>query len=178
MMSSNRGYSNSRGSHSFSISRNGGSRNIGRNPNSGGRNPNSGGRNPKQMISMLLVCGCNLPMRMYIANTFENQGRRFWRYTRWNDEDQHTCALFIWDDELVPGMTHMMDDNAAMEASRVEGRNDEGCRKCTNIDEIMKRFDGRECVQWKKFEDERKKVKWLVLKLILSWLVFVLYVKN
>jgi hypothetical protein len=66
--------------------------------------------------------------------------------------------LFIWDDELVSGMTPMMDDNAAMEASRVEGRNDEGCSKCTNIDEIMKRFDGRECVQWKKkFEDERKK---------------------
>jgi hypothetical protein len=78
-MSSSRGYSNSRGSHSFSISRNGGSRNTGRNPNSGGRNPN-------QMMSMLPVCGCNLPMRMYISTTYENPGRRFWSCRRWNDE--------------------------------------------------------------------------------------------
>jgi hypothetical protein len=79
----------------------------------------------------------------------------------------------------VIGTTPMIDDNAAMEACRVEGRNDEGCSKCTNIDEMMKRFDERECVQWKKkFEDERKKVKWLALMLILSWLVFGLYVKN
>lgn len=124
-MSSSRGYSNSRGSHSFSISRNGGSRNSGggsrnggRNPNSGGRNTNNGGRNPNQMMCTLPVCGWKLPMRMYIATTFENQGRRFWCCRRWNDEDQYTCGLFIWDDELVPGMTPMMDDNAAMDVSK------------------------------------------------------------
>jgi hypothetical protein len=48
----------------------------------------------------------------------------------------------------------MIDDNVAMEASRVEGRNDEGCSKCTNIDEMMKQFDERECVQWKKKFEE------------------------
>jgi len=77
-MSRSRGYSNSRGSHSFSISRNGGSRNSGGGSRNGGRNPNSGGRNPNQMMCTLPVCGCNLTMKMYIANTFENQGRRFW----------------------------------------------------------------------------------------------------
>ena len=71
-------------------------------------------------------------------------------------------------------MTPMMDDNAAMDVSK-----DEGCRKCTNIDEMLKRFDGRECVQWKKkFEDERKKVKWLAFFMIISWFLFRLYVKN
>lgn len=56
---------------------------------------------------------------------------------------------------------------------------DEGCSKCTNIDEMLKRFDGRECVQWKKkFEDERKKVKWIAFFMIISWLLFGLYVKN
>jgi hypothetical protein len=99
-MSSSRGYSNSRGSHSFSISRNsGGSRNGGRIPN-GGRNPNSGGRNPNQMSCTLPVCGCNLPMRMYISNTFENPGRRFWSCRRWNNEvsliKHVSCMLFLF----------------------------------------------------------------------------------
>ena len=68
----------------------------------------------------------------------------------------------------------MMDDNAAMDVSK-----DEGCRKCTNIDEMLKRVDGRKCVQWKKkFEDERKKVKWLAFFMIISWFLFRLYVKN
>jgi len=68
----------------------------------------------------------------------------------------------------------MMDDNAAMEVSK-----DEGCSKCTNIDEMLKRFDARECVQLKKkFEDERKKLKWLVFFMIISWLLFGLYVTN
>ena len=67
-MSSSRGYSNSKGSR-----------------NSGGGSRN-GGRYPNQMMCTLPVYGCNLPMRMYIANTFENQGRRFWCCRRWNDE--------------------------------------------------------------------------------------------
>ena len=99
-MSSSRGYSNSRGSHSFSISKNsGGSRNGGRIPN-GGRNPNSGGRNLNHMSWTLPVCGCNLPTRMHIASTFENQGRRFWCCRRWNDEVSLTkhvyCMLFLF----------------------------------------------------------------------------------
>jgi hypothetical protein len=71
-------------------------------------------------------------------------------------------------------MTPMMDEQAAMDASK-----DEGCSNCTNIDEMLKRFDARECVQLKKkFEDERKKVKWLVFFMIISWIFFGLYVKN
>jgi len=43
---------------------------------------------------------------------------------------------------------------------------------------MLKRFDARECVQLKKkFEDERKKLKWLVFFMIISWILFGLYVK-
>lgn len=76
MSSSRGGNSNSRGSHSFLISRNGGSsRNVAR---------AAAARNPDVMESMLPACGCYLPMKMYISTTYENQGRRFWKCRNWN----------------------------------------------------------------------------------------------
>ena len=32
---------------------------------------------------MLLVCYCHQPLMVYIANTLENQGRRFWKCRNW-----------------------------------------------------------------------------------------------
>jgi len=71
-MSSSRG-SGSRGAHSYSISRNEASSNSG-----WAVEPASG-----SIPSMLPMCGCNLLMKMYIANTYENQGCRFWKCRNW-----------------------------------------------------------------------------------------------
>jgi len=75
-MSSSRGYSGSRGSQSYSISRDGESRRPVR------TQPN--GLEPFPV--MLPTCGCCLPMKIYIANTYTNQGRRFWKCRNWNSK--------------------------------------------------------------------------------------------
>jgi len=82
MSSSRGGYSGSRGSQSYSISRNGASHSQGRRRSRGRISENE----VDSLPVMLPACGCTLPMKAYISHTYANQGRRFWRCRNWNNK--------------------------------------------------------------------------------------------
>jgi len=86
-MSSSRGYSGSRGgSHSYSISR-----------NEESRRPVWTQTNVLEHSPVMLpACGCYLPMKIYIANTYQNQGRRFWKCRNWNIKVSLAIFMFFW----------------------------------------------------------------------------------
>lgn len=77
----------------------------------------------------------------------------------------------------------MVEVNSAEEVSMEDRSNEVGtknqvCTKCNSIDEVVKAFESREVADWKKkYGDEKKKVKWMTLLLIISWFIFVCYVK-
>ncbi|RHN50917.1 putative transcription factor GRF family [Medicago truncatula] len=169
MSSSRGGNSNSRGLHSFSISRN-----VAR---------VAAARNLELMESMLPACGCYLPMKMYISTTYENQGRRFWKCRNWNMRSAHTCELFIWDDDIIPGVTPMIHVETVMDVSVEQERSgrsgveainsQQACSKCSNIEEVMKTFESIEVDKWKtKYSVERNKVMWMALALMISFFFF------
>lgn len=66
---------------------------------------------------------------------------------------------------------HVMEVSLEEDRSRVEGINiQETCSKCSNIEEVMKTFESIEVAKWKtKYKDERKKVMWVALTLMISW---------
>ncbi|KEH17896.1 hypothetical protein MtrunA17_Chr8g0335801 [Medicago truncatula] len=173
MSSSRGGYSGSRGSQSYSISRNGASHSQGRR-----RSHYRISKNEVDSLPVMLpACGCTLPMKAYIANTDANQGRMFWRCRNWNNKNMCTCNLYIWDDDIIPGVTTMIEVTPAIDRS-MDGRENQVCSKCENIDEVMKAFESNEIAKWKtKYGDENKKVKWMSLIMIISWVFFVWFEK-
>lgn len=120
------------------------------------------------------LCRCNFPMYACISNTYDYQGCRFWKCCQ--------CESFILDDDIIPGVTPMVEDDIAMKVlmesrSKVEGVQNQDCTRCGSIDEVIMASGSSEIAKWKtKYGDENKKVKWMTLVLIFSWFLFVCYV--
>ncbi|XP_058783441.1 uncharacterized protein LOC131658125 [Vicia villosa] len=43
-------------------------------------------------------CGCDRPMKLWVANTVQNRNRKFWKCR--NAGTVNSCELFLWDDEI------------------------------------------------------------------------------
>ncbi|XP_058734719.1 uncharacterized protein LOC131606525 [Vicia villosa] len=43
-------------------------------------------------------CGCDRPMKLWVANTVQNRNRKFWKCR--NAGSVNSCELFFWDDEI------------------------------------------------------------------------------
>jgi hypothetical protein len=89
----------------------------------------------------------------------------------------HTCNLYIWDDDIIPGVTAMIEVTPAIDRS-MDRRENQVCSKCENIDEVMKALESNEIAKWKtKYVAMNKKVKWMSLIMIISWVFFVWFQK-
>jgi len=94
-----------------------------------------------------------------------------------------TCDLLIWDDDIIPGVTPMIEVTPSMDTSMevrstTDGNQKQVCTKCETIDEVMKAFESNEIAKWKvKYEDE-KKFKWITLIMLINLIVFGWFVKN
>lgn len=65
--------------------------------------------------------------------------------------------------EVTPTMDRLLDTNE-----------NEVCSKCENIHEVMKLVESKEIAKWKtKYGYENKKVKWMSLIMVISWVLFV-----
>jgi hypothetical protein len=89
----------------------------------------------------------------------------------------HTCNLYIWDDDIIPSVTTMIKVTPAIDRS-MDRRENQVCSKCENIDEVMKALESNEIAKWKtKNVAMNKKVKWMSLSMIISWVFFVWFQK-
>ena len=85
--------------------------------------------------------------------------------------------LVLWDDDIIPGVTPMVEVNHVTEMLSSGKRiANQGCLKCNNIEEMMSALETREIADWKmKYVDAKKKFKWMALVLFMSWVFFYLY---
>jgi hypothetical protein len=76
--------------------------------------------------------------------------------------------------EVTPSMETSMEDS-----SKVDGSQKQVYTICETIDEVVQTFESNEIAKWKmKYEDGKKKVKWITLIILICWIVFVWFVKN
>ena len=55
----------------------------------------------------------------------------------------YTCDLYIWTDDIIPGVTTMIEVTPAIDRI-MDGRENQVCSKCENIDGVMKAFESNE----------------------------------
>ena len=83
----------------------------------------------------------------------------------------------LWDDDVIHGFTPMIEVTPTIDRLMDAGEN-QVCSKCENIDEVMKVVESKDIEKWKtKYGDENKKVKWMSLIMVISWVFFVWSVK-
>ncbi|XP_039686371.1 uncharacterized protein [Medicago truncatula] len=128
-------------------------------------------------------------MVIYIANTVENQGRRFWKCRNW--QKARKCNLLIWDDELGPSTRPFVTvsatpSNASIEQPRKESSKavveevkqgmsnvETRSEKCNCAETLQGMWDGKKEKMKMKLVQQKKKFDWLKLFVIVSWVFFV-----
>jgi hypothetical protein len=84
-------------------------------------------------------------------------------------QEIYKCDLLLWDEDIIPGVTPMVEVNHVTEMlSSGERIANKGCLKCNNIEEMMMALETREIADWKlKYMDAKKNIKWMGLVLFI-----------
>ncbi|CAK8535700.1 unnamed protein product [Lathyrus sativus] len=123
-------------------------------------------------------CGHSLSMKMFVSKSDANPGRKYWKCRFWGKEE--VCQLFYWDDKYF----------GSIDRKRIE-EGDDGCSRCNVMIEHLRKFGkyfrkefgrgfgtkpcSKEMEEMRnKLENTRKKLAFVVVVLICSWVYFVI----